>query len=281
MVNLFVPYPTLTFAALFLAEELGFFRKLNPRVQLQLGGIDRQIDVLLGGEPGIVPLMHVGLRAWGRGGRPRIVCSVFNQVVHRVVAKPEVRSLGDLRGRLVMVNAFQGASDLETRYVLRKAGLRPEEVRFLEAGPDLEMAQLEALRRGEVDAIASSAPFWYVAEQEGFVILGDVGRYYAKWMPSALIVNEGWSASEPQLIAGLRLSLQEAVNFLEKQPEKALAILVSLIPELSEEAGRVLIDRLRGAWDPKIDTDGLTAYVESYCTEFDLPRPRLESLMLP
>jgi len=80
VVNLFVPYPTLTFAALFLAEELGFFRKLNPRVQLQLGGIDRQIDVLLGGEPGIVPLMLAcvpGVVEAGRGSSAQFSIKLY------------------------------------------------------------------------------------------------------------------------------------------------------------------------------------------------------------
>ena len=279
LIPLYVPYPTLTFATVFLAEELGYLSAAAPNVRIVMGGMERYAAVLKGQEPGIVLPMSYAVRAYNFGGHPRVFCSVFDQVVHRLVAKPEVRSLADLRGRMVMVNVFGGTSDLEARTVLRRGGVDPGTVQFVEAGPDLEMAQLRALRLGEVDAIASSAPFWYVAQQEGFVVLGDA-KHYSRWLAVGLIADEQWITTAHETVPGLTDSLRRATHFLRSAPRSAAEILASRIPEFSEEVGGVIIGRLSDAWNTVIDLIGLDAYVRAFCSEFRLTCPRSQDLAL-
>jgi ABC-type nitrate/sulfonate/bicarbonate transport system substrate-binding protein len=178
-----------------------------------------------------------------------------------------------------MVNAFRGASDLETRYIMRKAGLSPEDVHFVEAGPDLEMAQLIALRRRDVAAIASSAPYWYIAEQEGFTVLGDVGKYYAQWVPAALVARAEWVDANHDLAVGVRNAFREVAGLLGSQSDAIVSILQSRIPEFRIDGSRVLLDHVRGGWDPAHRDAGLRNYIDAYCAEFDAKKPRLEELM--
>ena len=278
-IPLFVPYPTLAFAPILLANQVGYLQENSPTIELKMGFMDHYQHILEGSEPGIVPLMSFVVRAYNRGAQPLVFSAVFNQVVHRIVAKKEISNLADLRGRVVMVNVFGGTSDLEARFVLRKAGVRLEDVSFVEAGADLEMAQLEALRRGEVDAIASSAPFWYVAEREGFHVLGDVSTHYAKWSPVVLAAERDWLTSQPSLPTNLRVIIQEAVNFLTTRPQEALSALAGVIPELTAEVGVPLIARMRSAWDTSISAEGLQAYVDEFAAEFHLRAPRVSELV--
>lgn len=277
-IALYVPYPTLTFAQIFVGEETGILRRHAPEVAVVVGGHETYLKILEGDGEGIVSILHMGLRAYDRGHEFRIVTTVFHEVVHRLVASPAISTIPALRGKTVMVNAFKGASDLETRYVMRKAGLSPDEVRFVEAGPDLEMAQLAALRAGTVDAIASSAPFWYVAQKEGFHVLGDVGTFYANWVPTALVARADWAISHRSLVHRLRAAFDEVAQFVKSRPRDVERIMLARVPEFMPADGPALIGHLMSAWDPAHRMVGLSNYIEAYCSEFKMRQPAVENL---
>jgi ABC-type nitrate/sulfonate/bicarbonate transport system substrate-binding protein len=277
-IPLYVPYPTLTFAQIFVGEETGILRRHAPEVAVAVGGHETYLEILAGEGEGIISILHMGLRAYDRGHEFRIVTTVFHEVVHRLVSRPAIPAIPALRGRTVMVNAFQGASDLETRYVMRKAGLSPDDVRFVEAGPDLETAQLEALRAGTVDAIASSAPFWYVAQKEGYRVLGDVGTFYANWVPTALVARADWAASHRDLVHRLRAAFDEVAQFVRDRPRDVERIMLARVPEFTPEDGPALIEHLMSAWDPRHRMAGLSNYIQAYCSEFQMRQPTVDSL---
>jgi NitT/TauT family transport system substrate-binding protein len=91
-----------------------------------------------------------------------------------LVAKDSpIRSVQDLKGKVVGVNQFGSTVDVMVRFNLAKAGLNPDrDVRLIEIAP---AEQADALKRGEAAAVASPAPW------PSDIVRGGNGRALLNW----------------------------------------------------------------------------------------------------
>ena len=86
--------------------------------------------------------------------------------VYAVAPNSPIKSVKDLKGQTIAVNAFGGAVDMAARAVLKKNGLSPDgDVRIIEAG----FGAMEAMtKENKVQVGAFLAPFWWKAQKAGF-----------------------------------------------------------------------------------------------------------------
>ena len=85
--------------------------------------------------------------------------------VYAVAANSPIKSVKDLKGQTIAVNAFGGAVDMAARSVLRKHGLTPDtDVRMIEAG----FGAMEAMtKENKIQVGSFLAPFWWKAQKDG------------------------------------------------------------------------------------------------------------------
>jgi ABC-type nitrate/sulfonate/bicarbonate transport system substrate-binding protein len=85
--------------------------------------------------------------------------------VYGVVASSPVKSVKDLKGKTIAVNAISGAADMAARSVLRQNGPTPDrDVRIIEAG----FGAMEAMtKENKIQVGAFLAPFWWKAQKDG------------------------------------------------------------------------------------------------------------------
>jgi sulfonate transport system substrate-binding protein len=85
--------------------------------------------------------------------------------VYGVLASSPIKSVTDLKGQTIAVNAIGGAVDMAARGVLQKNGLTPDrDVRIIEAG----FGAMEAMtRENKVQVGSFLAPFWSKAQKTG------------------------------------------------------------------------------------------------------------------
>jgi ABC-type nitrate/sulfonate/bicarbonate transport system substrate-binding protein len=85
--------------------------------------------------------------------------------VYAVRADSPVKTVKDLKGKTIGVNAIGGAVDMAARGVLRKNGLTPDtDVRMVEAS----FGAMEAMTKADkIQVGAFLAPFWSKAEKDG------------------------------------------------------------------------------------------------------------------
>jgi ABC-type nitrate/sulfonate/bicarbonate transport system substrate-binding protein len=85
--------------------------------------------------------------------------------VYGVTASSPIKSVKDLKGQTIAVNAIGGAVDMAARSVLRKNGLTPDrDVRIIEAG----FGAMEAMtKENKIQVGAFLAPFWWKAQKDG------------------------------------------------------------------------------------------------------------------
>src|SRR5437773_3455215 len=142
-----------------IAEEAGLFRKYDLDVQLvyissaplvtaAILGDDCQVAIS-GGEPII--------RAHAQGATDLVfVASAKNTLTHSILAKPEIKRPEDLKGKKLGVSRLGSNSHYFIIQALRKNGMEPTDVTFIQTGGQVE--NLAALLSGNVDAATMTGP---------------------------------------------------------------------------------------------------------------------------
>ena len=91
-----------------------------------------------------------------QGADPVMIAGVQDTLDDRVVARPHIKSMEDLKGKRIGVFRFGSASHLRLIYVLPRYGLSERDVTLLQIGDSPE--RLIALAGGSIDATLFSPP---------------------------------------------------------------------------------------------------------------------------
>lgn len=123
------------------------------------------------------------LLAWGSALRAAVtgvpikaVVGIAGRPLHVLVARPEIKTPKDLKGRVIGVDSVAGTVDYLARVAVRHFGFEPEkDVKIIVTGES--PTRLAALHAGSIDATPIDVAFAVKAEDEGFrrlVYLGDL-----------------------------------------------------------------------------------------------------------
>src|ERR1043166_2969130 len=86
-----------------------------------------------------------------------MVASFLNHLLYRLIARPEIKSVGDLKGKRVGVSRFGAGADRATRLLLSKLGLNPEkDVMLVQVGG--APTRVAALAANTIDATIVEPP---------------------------------------------------------------------------------------------------------------------------
>jgi NitT/TauT family transport system substrate-binding protein len=104
-------------------------------------------------------------------GRPiKVLACYVPAPVLALVARHEIKSVQELRGKTIGINAFGNAAHFAARVMVKHFGLDPDrDVKFIALGP-IE-ARFAALTQGLIDATPLSPPLDFEAQKRGFNIL--------------------------------------------------------------------------------------------------------------
>jgi NitT/TauT family transport system substrate-binding protein len=106
-------------------------------------------------------------------------------------AKPEIKSIGDLRGKRVGVTRFGASSYFAGLSMLESAGVKPTEVTFIQNGGVGE--SLAALLNGRVDVAMVGYPYGLRAKNAGFQLLFRPSQTEYGLFPTAVVAaRESW-----------------------------------------------------------------------------------------
>ncbi len=91
--------------------------------------------------------------------------------LHHLVARPDIKTIADLRGKRVGTQRIGGSDHLAAEAILAAKGLELKDVGFITLGAD-EPVRVEMLKKGLVDAVSVSPPGPIRLQKEGYNIIG-------------------------------------------------------------------------------------------------------------
>jgi NitT/TauT family transport system substrate-binding protein len=123
------------------------------------------------------------LLAWGSAIRAAVtgvpikaVIGMASRPLHVLIARPDIKTPKDLKGKIIGVDSVAGTVDYLSRVAARHFGFEPEkDIKIIVTGES--PTRLAALRAGSIDATPIDVAFAMKAEDEGFrrlLYLGDI-----------------------------------------------------------------------------------------------------------
>jgi ABC-type nitrate/sulfonate/bicarbonate transport system substrate-binding protein len=158
------------------AMRKGFFKSEGldvVKVQMQpvIG-----VQALVSGDVDYLLAWGSALRAAVTGVPIKAVVGLASRPLHVLIARPEIKTPKDLKGKIIGVDSVAGTVDYLSRVAVRHFGFEPEkDVKIIVTGHS--PTRLAALRAGSIDATPIDVAFAVKAEDEGFrrlVYLGDL-----------------------------------------------------------------------------------------------------------
>ena len=155
-----ITYPSRSIASidLYIAQERGFFRQEGLQADLVQVRGNIAVTAILSGDAHAINNVGTIMRAMERTDIPaKVVSQSLKKNLFWLVAKPDVKSIADLKGKTFGTTTFGGAQHLAAARLFQKAGLDPDKDITVVIGGDVP-AQLQSLVGGVIQVAALSPP---------------------------------------------------------------------------------------------------------------------------
>ncbi|QFR33592.1 ABC transporter substrate-binding protein [Ancylobacter sp. TS-1] len=228
--------PLLYYLPLTLAERLGYFKDEGLTVEISdFGGGSKSLQALIGGSVDAVAGAYEhtirmqekkqDVRAVIDLGRyPGIVVAV------RKDKADTLRSVADFKGAKIGVTAPGSSTYILVQYLMRKAGLNPDDASFIGVGSG--PSAVAAMQRGEIDVISHLDPVISKLEDMGAIkVLVDTRttegtlQVFGGMNPAAVLyLKESFIRQNPNTVQALTNAFYKTLKWLETAtPEQVAA----------------------------------------------------------
>ena len=246
---------------LYYGKEKGFFLEQ---------GIDLEIEYLHGGPELLravqeekIQVGTIGLppfsKAFAEGLPAKIVGSaIMRQLNYYVVARPEIQTMTDLKGKKIGILSFGSCDEYFIRRMLKMEGVNPNtEIELVSLGDCY--GDLNCFTAGQIDAGFIGEPKVTQGEHLGlFKVLARVGDYFPKYQWGVIFARNDFIEKQPELLARILEGFRNACRYIQENPEETIE-LGSKLFDVSTEVFRGALHRDLANWevDAKVDIEGL------------------------
>ena len=153
-----------------LALKRGMFKDEGLDVELIRMNANVSVTALATGDIDYTMVFASVVRGALRGMPMKVVASFMDSSTHLLIARPEYKSIRDLKGKTLAVSTFGATSDVAARMMMKQGGVDPEkELKIIQLGA--ERGRYAALKEGVVDVAVLSPPTDTDAQRNGLRVL--------------------------------------------------------------------------------------------------------------
>jgi NitT/TauT family transport system substrate-binding protein len=223
--------PSANLWPLFIGIEKGFYaaENLKPDVvyiqssasviqQLSAGSLEMTMST------GIVD----PIRAIDQGAALALVRFEVQVPPYALLAKPAIKSLKDLKGKVISVGGPKDITRLYVDRMLAPQGLKTGDFDYVYAGATTARAQ--ALLGGAVDAAILLPPSNFQIQSQGYNDLGLAMQYAPELAFSGTVVNKDWAARSADVLKRVLAAQSRSTDYFydPKNRAEAVGILVKV-----------------------------------------------------
>jgi NitT/TauT family transport system substrate-binding protein len=203
------------FVQMFVARDYNLFARYGLDVQtsqftdsqaalaaLQSG----EIDFLFCAAAATIPGLATGIDA-------TIVSAPLVGLPYVMVARPEVHSVQDLKGRKLGINRQGDLDDRLSHAVLKQEKLPVDQVQFVPAGGQTD--RYKAVLSGVIDAVNVTPPLEVQARVDGLNVIYALKSLPIPFIYSAIHTNSKTLRERPQVVQKFLAAMAESVHFID------------------------------------------------------------------
>ena len=160
----------------------------------------------------------------GLGGGDLVAMgAITNVVAFYVMAAPEIKSVNDLKGKVVGVTRFGASTDFGMRMLLSNYGLEAaKDVPFIQIGGMPELAA--ALSKKTVFAAPMSQPMVHLAQQAGMRMIANLAQEEIPFMHIGLTTSRKWIKDYRSQAKAFVRAYGRAMHFMHTRKDDTRAI---------------------------------------------------------
>ena len=227
------------------AEKHGFFKQEGIAPQIEVyDAADRILTDLKAGtiQIGITSIENVIAQAY-KGGTFRIIAGTAQRPPHYIIAQPDIRTLADLKGRLIGVVSMQEGTTFFVKDIAARGGFALNDVKVQAVGGSPTRARL--LKEKKIDAGLQPYPLSYEAERDGFANLGAIADIVPDYQFTSVVVDQTWAQPNRAMVSGFLRALKRGTEYMFAHPDESAELGSAELRTSREFARRALEDTAR------------------------------------
>lgn len=249
------------FMPLPLAQKRGFvqqeglqaeFIRINPKVALT-GLVTGELHYYTPIGPAVVAAIQ---------GLPvKLVACYVPSAPFALIARPEFKSVQELRGKPIGINAFGGGLQITAKLIFKHFGLDPDrEVKFLAVGP-IE-TRFAAMKQGIAAATLTATSGEFLGKKMGFVVLARAHELFS-YPNSGLVASVKKIKERPDEIKRVIRAGIKANRYIHENREGTIQVMMEW-QQIDKEIATATYDSILKAFndDGNIPEDGLRLVIE-------------------
>ena len=266
----------------FIAQQKGFLALENIKLEHVPipGGTDKMVAALGEGRVDVTQTASPYLiQAVLAGSDAVAIAGETANPIYSLIAKSEIASVADLKGRLVGLSLPVDTISISMRKLLALKGLQGSDYRVKElVGSPV---RFECLRRGECDAVPLGQPDDLVAIQQGYRRLGVSTEAVAAFQFQVIAARRAWAQANKDTLVRFIRAMASAFGFIRDGANrgeviKAMVELTGASDDIARQTLALYFEPDRGVLpkQAEIDLKGL-AQVIAFMGEGDALKPPL------
>jgi NitT/TauT family transport system substrate-binding protein len=212
-------------SGMFMAQQEGLFKKNGLDAELiHIPSSSRGIQAILAGEIGFSFMDGANeVQANLKGANLVLVAGATNRQVFSLMAKPEIKSVSDLKGKKIGITRIGSSTHTSALYALGQAGLRPSDYQIL---PLMEVPNIfTALAAGQIDAGVVSPPTNSRARKAGFKELVDLAKDGPEYVSVAVGTSRSYISANEDIVRRVVRSYAEGVYIFKTNKTAGLKMI--------------------------------------------------------
>jgi len=183
----------------------------------------------------------------------KILAVLTDKPLHSLVARPEIKTINDLRGKRIGTQRIGGSDHLAAEAILQAKGLDLKDVQFVTLAGD-EPVRVEVLKKGLVDAICTVPPGPVRLGREGYNVLGGPKDLKIGSPISAVAVTDSRLKANRQETKKVLRAVLRGLRFMHERKEDTIQIMGRWLSQTADVASDSYDSIL-----PSFSPDGSTA----------------------
>lgn len=236
------------FAPLWIAADRNLFARHGLNVDLRYIApatatqalISRNLDIINPG--GEIVEAHLN-------GEPVVyIAGILNRAVMSIYAKPEIKSLADLKGKVLGLTVPGATTDFAARLLLQQAGLIPgKDVKLLYLKGMVEI--LAGVKQGSADAGIFTSPTTLKAEHAGLKELVDVTAQNIPMIHAALATSKDYLKANRDNVRRYLQAYLEGIKIAKTESDLAKQVIGKYTKTSNPEDLENSYQTFRPAWE--------------------------------
>jgi NitT/TauT family transport system substrate-binding protein len=214
---------------LHIAAKNGYFDDANLKIDLVFAQSNASvIQQLAAGSYSVAPSagMVDPIRAIDKGAPVALVRIVIQAPPYALLVKPEIKTIGDLKGKTIIIGGPKDITRIFTERMFEPHGLHSGDYDYVFAGAT--SARFSALQSGAVDAALLTVPFNFYAESAGFTNLGFTFDYLPDMPFAGMAVNRTWAEANTDVLKRFLAAYTKGVAWFDDVKNREAAVQIQV-----------------------------------------------------